>query len=250
MNFDLISGKECKRRTVLLYSGGMDSYIISKLERFDTLLFIDSKSKYSHIEREFLKKQHIKNLIIDERLDLSDVEYKSAMVPLRNLFFVAIGSYYGDRIVLGATSGDRSFDKDLTFASKLQDLLSYVYNKSWWSDGREINVDLRYKEYTKKRLIDEYVEKGFSIGDLVEKSFSCYSPIDNHSCGTCKPCTRKWLNLLPYENTKMTFHHNPEEYWKEKIKDIKKNLGDKILSRGKEDEEAVEIWEKYKGGEV
>ena len=72
---------------------------------------------------------------IDDRLDLSDVEFESAIVPLRNLFFVMIASYYGDRIVLGATAGDRSTDKDLNFAKKTSDLLSYIYQKSWWCEG-------------------------------------------------------------------------------------------------------------------
>lgn len=232
-------------KSVLLYSGGMDSYIISQLENFDTILYIDSKSKYSKIEIEFLKEQGL-NVVIDERLNLSDVEMESALVPLRNLFFVMIASYYGDRIVLGATAGDRSSDKDETFAKLTSELLSYIYKPSWWSEGREIFIDLKYKTFTKKQLLESYIINKGSVEDLATKSFSCYHPTDtNKPCGVCKPCVRKWLTLLPH-GYDMSIHYegNPrsvvtEEY----IKTLEKNLGT-VLSRGEEDKETIEI---YKG---
>lgn len=232
-------------RSVLLYSGGMDSFIISKLEKFDTILYIDSKSKYAAIEIEFLKKQGL-NVVIDDRLDLSDVEFASAIVPLRNLFFVMIASYYGDRIVLGATAGDRSTDKDMTFAAKTSDLLSYIYQKSWWCEGRQIFVDLKYKAYTKKDLLDEYVRAGYLIDDLAEKSFSCYHPtIDGRACGVCKPCVRKWLTLLEYDvDISPKFAGDPRTVVNaEYIQKLESNLGT-ILSRGEEDRETISIYKR------
>lgn len=249
MDLDLIAGKKPNKR-VLLYSGGMDSYIIHKLEDFDTVLYIDSNSKYSKIERSFLESQDIKNLVIDDRLDLGNIEFESAIVPLRNLFFTMIGSFYGDEIVLGATSGDRSFDKDINFSDKSSDLLSYIYGESWWCDQRNINVNLKYKSWTKKQLIDEYVKRGFDVNDLVTKSFSCYNPVNECACGKCKPCVRKWISLLPYKNTSEYFDFNPEHYWAENIEKIKANIGDKILSRGDEDRETIEIWDNYIKGKA
>ena len=245
MNHEDIAKQTNKK--VLLYSGGMDSYIISKLEHFDTLLYINSKSKYSAIEIEFLKKQNIPNLIIDNRLDLSDVEFDSAMVPLRNLYFAMIATYYGDEIVLGATQGDRSTDKDLNFSGKTMDLLNYIYQKSWWCSGRNINLNLKYKNFTKLDLVKQYVEKGESIKSLVEDSFSCYTPINGKQCGTCKPCTRKWITLLPWEDTKDLYNTDPRLYWQnpELIATIEANLNDKIKTRGREDQEILDIFKKY-----
>lgn len=260
MNFDTIT--KATGKSVLLYSGGMDSYIISKLETFDTLLYVNSKSKYATIEIEFLKKQGL-NVIIDERLDLSDLEMDSAMVPLRNLYFVMIASYYGDRIVLGATAGDRSTDKDFIFAEKTSDLLSHIYQKSWWCEGRKIFVDLRYKAYTKKDLLDEYVAKGFSLDELANNSFSCYHPVEPVllmgtpglpfplrfrqqalPCGVCKPCIRKWLTLLEYDiDISDQFAGDPRTVVNEEfIQKLRDNLGT-ILSRGKEDEETILVYE-------
>ncbi len=64
-------------KKVLLCSAGMDSYIINKLEKPDVCLFIDTKSNYSGIEKEWMirNKEHYNNLVImDNVLDLSMVE--------------------------------------------------------------------------------------------------------------------------------------------------------------------------------
>jgi len=231
-------------RKVLLYSGGMDSYIISKLEKFDTLLYIHTGSKYADLEVEFLKKQGIE-VEIDRRLDLSDVEMKSALVPLRNLFLAMIGTYYGDEIILGATAGDRSTDKDLEFAEKTSNLLSRIYSNSWWSEGRDININLKYKDWTKKQLVDEYLKLGYDLDDLVEKSMSCYTPVNEKQCGKCKPCVRKWLFMLPYKDTSYMYDTNPRDFYTEEyIKEIRDRVGTK-LSRGQEDTETLEIYDKY-----
>ena len=236
-------GKKNNRK-VLLYSGGMDSYIISKLEDFDVLLYVNSKSKYADLEIDFLKKQGI-DVVIDDRLDLSDVEMKSALVPLRNLFFVMIATYYGDEIVLGATSGDRSFDKDEAFAEKASDLLKHIYAESWWSEGRDININLKYKNWTKKQLVEEYLKRGYSIDDLVEKSMSCYTPVNGKQCGKCKPCVRKWLFMLPYKDTSYMYDSNPRDFYTDElIQEIRDRQGTK-LSRGEEDEETLEIYDKF-----
>ena len=90
-------------KKVLLCSSGMDSYIIDKLEKPDICLFIDSKSNYSSIEKQWMieNKEHYNNLVIlDDVLDLSMVELDNFIVPLRNLFFVAYGTYFGDEIIL------------------------------------------------------------------------------------------------------------------------------------------------------
>ena len=236
-------------KRVLLYSGGMDSFIISRIEEFDTLLYVDIGSKYSKIETQFIKKYN-PEVIIDKRLDLSDMELDNSIVPLRNLFFAMIGTYYGDNITLGATSGDRSFDKDETFGNKASDILSYIYGQSWWNEGRKIEIDLKYKKYTKTELLKQYIEKGNSIDDLVNKSFSCYFPVKSGKtskpCGVCKPCLRKWIHLLPYIDIRNTFETDPYEAGLALINKTKLNI-DTPLSRGKEDYELVKNWESHFG---
>ena len=49
-NYESIRGKK-----VLLFSAGMDSYMINQLEEPDVLLFINNKSAYADIEEKFLR---------------------------------------------------------------------------------------------------------------------------------------------------------------------------------------------------
>lgn len=241
-DYEISTGK-----TVLLYSGGLDSFIISKLQNFDTLLYINIGSRYSQIEMKYIKKQNLPNLIIDNRLNLGDVEDPNHfLVPARNLFFATIASFYGDKITMGALSGDRSSDKDEKFADLTSGLLQHIYKQSWWCEERKVEILLPYKNYTKSQLIAEYLNKSLNINDLVHGSFSCYSPThDGKPCGTCKPCLRKWMSLRPYRNTKDLFAQNPELIWKDKVVEIKKNIGDPILSRGQEDIETLKTWETF-----
>lgn len=242
---DLENIRKKNHKKVLLYSGGMDSYIISKLEYYDVLLYIDSNSRYSRIERDFLEKQNLEKLVIDTRLDLRDVEYSSSLVPLRNLYFVSIATYYGDRIVLGATKFDRSSDKDLTFAKRMEELLNHIYKKSWWCEGRDIKVSLKYKQYTKRDLLKMYICRGLNPYDLAEKSFSCYTPIGSQPCLNCKSCTRKIIHLSEYMNVNEYYKTNFKELYKNKINEIEKNMDNPILSRGQEDRDTLELYRKY-----
>ena len=228
-------------KKVLLCSAGMDSYIIDKLEKPDVCLFIDTKSNYSGVEKEWMikNKEHYNNLVIlDNVLDLSMVELDNFIVPVRNLFLGALGTYFGDEIILGATYGDRSTDKDYTFQGMMNGVLNYVYGKAHWCEGRNINFNLKYKEWTKEDLIKEFIRQGHSVEELVNYSFSCYTPDeDGHACGKCKPCTRKFLSILGATGIDISsyYKNSPREYFDDET--IKKWLDDfkiEINRRGRE----------------
>jgi len=228
-------------KKVLLCSAGMDSYIINKLEKPDVCLFIDTKSNYSGIEKEWMirNKEHYNNLVImDNVLDLSMVELDNFIVPVRNLFLAALGTYYGDEIILGATYGDRSTDKDYTFQGMMNGVLNYIYGKTHWCEGRNINFNLKYKEWTKEDLIKEFMRQGGKVEELVQNSFSCYTPDkDGEPCGKCKPCTRKFLSILGATGVDISqyYKNSPREYFDDET--IKQWLDDfkiEVNRRGRE----------------
>ena len=125
-------------KKVLLYSGGMDSWLISHLWKPDVKLYIDTGSSYAAEERRRLPPD-----ITIEHLDLNRFERADKIIPLRNLFFVMLASYYGDKICLGATYGDRVLDKSVIFAQKASGLLSYLYQPQHWTEGRRISVGVQ-----------------------------------------------------------------------------------------------------------
>lgn len=177
-------------KKVLLYSGGMDSWLIDKIWKPDVKLYIDMNTRYSKEEIERLPDD-----VIIEKLDLGKWEREDAIIPLRNLYLVMIAAQYGDEICLGATAGDRVLDKSFEFAEKASDLLSFLYSEQHWTKERKIKINLDFKKLTKKELISLYLEQGGDIEEAVVSSFSCYDPIDNQECWQCKPCFRKYVSF-------------------------------------------------------
>lgn len=177
---------------VLLYSGGMDSWLISQLWNPDIKLYIDTGTAYAKEE-----KRRLPSDVIVEHLDLHRFERGDKIIPLRNLYFVMLASNYGDEIMLGATYGDRVLDKSPGFAKKASDMLTYLYSPQHWIPGRKIHVSVAYKEYTKAELLNMYLEQGGNLETAFRQSFSCYEP-DSHGneCWHCKACARKAAAFL------------------------------------------------------
>lgn len=179
-------------KKVLLYSGGMDSWLISHLWKPDVKLYIDTGSSYAAEERRRLPPD-----ITIEHLDLNRFERADKIIPLRNLFFVMLASYYGDKICLGATYGDRVLDKSVIFAQKASGLLSYLYRPQHWTEGRRISVGVPFKNFTKAELLKQYLDEGGDMETAFRESFSCYEPdAQGRECWHCKPCARKAVAFL------------------------------------------------------
>ena len=272
-----IDYKAIKGKKVLLYSGGMDCYIINQLERPDVLLYINNHSNYSDIEvqklldlRDNKKAPWLRNLVIvDNFINMSDMERDDYIIPARNAYFILKAAEYGDEIIMGATSGDRSTDKDLLFAKQITDLLNHIYAFSHWcKDGRTISVNFKYKSFTKQDLITALMTervrqhprvdlaeiKEMIITELFGNSWSCYNPDHDHeSCGICKPCLRKWLAILGVTNidTSKQFVNSPREYFTpERIEEWITRELDRENNRGRESAEIIYTLKALRSGEI
>jgi 7-cyano-7-deazaguanine synthase in queuosine biosynthesis len=218
------------RPTVLLYSGGLDSYVAAYLFKPDVLLNVDLGGRYSAAESAMMhapRDQFIQRL----RLDLSTFENKENLIlPGRNAILAHVAAAYGDVIYLGATAGDRTHDKDEEFARRMNAVFGHIYAPQWWLPrGRNVEVELPIKRYTKRGLVSAYLDSRGDPAKLVSETFSCYAPspdmtyqadLDRRAreaaergegfasdmksatyarwlpCGRCKPCIRKWIALV------------------------------------------------------
>ena len=188
----ITKGKEQVRgKSVLLYSGGMDSLMIDYLLKPDVLLNISMNSAYDTRERESFPDKEIK--FLDDVIDLGIYERDDAIVPNRNAHLVLLASHYGETIWLGSVSGDRSFDKDEIFYNHMETLLNHMWQKQHWTEERRFTVSSPFKDRTKTDLVDEYLIKGGTAEELLQ-SYSCYEGEEKH-CGHCKACFRKWVAL-------------------------------------------------------
>lgn len=186
---------EYLRKKVLLFSGGLDSYILSKIDKFDTLLFLNTGCK--SIEGEQTKIKKINNVKILDLSFLANFELENKIIPFRNYFFVLAAAQYGQDIYLASTRGDTTKDKDKQFALLFEKALSY-YSKNSPAEKLnylpcDIKICLPLINLTKTEIVRKYIDSGFDIRDLQKNSISCYSPKNGMECGECRSCLRKFI---------------------------------------------------------
>lgn len=177
--------KDTFKTKVLLYSGGMDSWLIDKIWKPDRKIFVDVGTHASAEERKRLPADVI---VLDfPLLGRYEMPENNYLLPLRNVFLVLLASYYGDIICLGSEAGSRHRDNGRRFAKKITRLI----NECLLEQGRKIEVVTPYANKSKSELLAEYVKQGGDIKEAWENSFSCYSPIDGKECGNCRSCRQK-----------------------------------------------------------
>lgn len=179
--------KSFYNKKVLLYSGGMDSWLIDKLWKPDVKLFVKIGTNNNKEELKRLPKD-----VIIRELPLADQEFPEMnfYVPLRNLLLVELASYYGDIICLGAMNEPRANDNTLEFAQKTEDILNFLWK--YRHPERNIKVVLPFVDKTKSELLQMYINAGGDIEEAFSESFSCFTPTaDGKECGTCISCISK-----------------------------------------------------------
>jgi len=194
---------------VLLYSGGMDSFCLSKLYKFNKILFFITGTLDNHKELLQLYRA-IEHGVINENgveiinFPLSKYELENKIIPHRNSLFCLIASNYGNHIYIGTTIGDTTKDKDYVFKSQMEGILNYFgLDKHKNKDvGYPYQIIMPFKNLTKTQILHEYVSKGNSINDLLNYSRSCYTNADLE-CGVCRSCLRKAVAL---QNNNIDYH--------------------------------------------
>jgi len=234
-------------KTVMLFSGGMDSYAIAKLIKPDILLYCNLGLPEQMKELNAIAKMNLTGyeFIVDDRLYLRDQKLENEIVPMRNLFFAMIGAYYGSHVILGATAGDTTHDKDYEFADKTNSVLRHIFtdplkNPLTIMGSGGYTLSLPYKDKTKSQIVKEYIKEKHSIKDLIN-SRSCYNH-EELECGVCRSCVRKFVAFgVNGIDTHSHFEINPKNALLHAI-DYSKSKG-----RKEEVEEMIYVWRKLGG---
>lgn len=182
------------KKWVLMYSGGLDSYIAywflkRELEIDPLLVYVDLNHRYKDYELLAIRetKKYMKNprIIYEQRLVMGDLEYENAYIPMRNSFLAHIGALHGDVIVITAQKGEMDLpDRSIEFYNKISELLSLL-------NERQIRVTPLFPEHTKTQIVQWYVKKGLPIEGLLA-THSCYK---KRNCGNCGACFRRWVSF-------------------------------------------------------
>ena len=185
-------------KSVLLFSGGMDSFILNYLYKPDILLYIKTGCKYERKELNLID-SYIRTFNLEDKFIVVDFsflqnyELDNAHIPLRNLLFLEVASFYGNIIYLGALKGETSKDKSKKFRRMTQSIISYCWDdKLGLGTKKKIRVIFPFKDKTKADILKLYLDEGGSEADIIKYTVSCYSP-DYYLCGRCMSCFRRWV---------------------------------------------------------
>lgn len=233
-------------KKVLLYSGGLDSWLINQIWQPDILIYIDMQTEYSEIEKSRLPE----NIKI-ATLPLAQFSLENSIIPLRNLYLYAMAcnmtGFDDVEICLGALNGDRVNDKTQIFADKLNDLMKYLYAEQQSQPGKMVKISMPFKQYSKRELLEQYLKMGGSLEKAYNETFSCYHPDnDNKPCLACKACFRK---VIPFIVAGMNFTKDQRRKIQDfMIKTVLSDMDDYIKDKGKEGDdchraiEIIKIW--------
>lgn len=211
---------------ILLFSGGLDSYIAWHYLSKPQTVYFSIKHRYDAIEQEVIK-QLIPTTFIDNSLYLGDQEKKDAFIPFRNIYLMMMATKYSSKIYLGGVKEDRISDNTEESFLELSEFLSKY-------SGRKIEVLSPFRHLMKWEIVKWYLDNNLSLGYLYN-TVSCYSG-KTLFCGGCKSCFRKWVafvkNKLPIsfsnDNLKQEYKLNAKKsiYSNERNKLILELLGD------------------------
>lgn len=195
----MTSGGGPNGRSVALYSGGLDSWIIAHFYKPDVLLYVDLGSRYTAAERRDLAAPPgLEDRIATAPLHLGWWERGDAVIPGRNAHLVLTAAHYGDTIFIGSTGEDPGADNTSLFRGRMNALLACLYGagQAWLPEGRLVTVRAPFEAMTKAAMVSVYLRDGGDPAPLVETSLSCYDPRRRshgarRHCGRCNACHRK-----------------------------------------------------------
>lgn len=228
-----------KNKKILLFSGGLDSFIAWHYLDHPVTLFINAGQSYVQKESEtvkyFSQKYENMKLKVDNSLDLSQWEEKNYYIPYRNVFFSMVGSLYAPRVYLIGIQGD-SVDDNNPIATKLMSKFFMNFNY----DKKVVITSPFYKK-SKSQIVQWYLKKKLPVEDLL-RTRSCYDKDSYGQCGKCASCFRRWV-ALENNDIKEDYDSPPWEWIEVKnyIKKMKLGLYDK-----KRTEETFNALKKYK----
>lgn len=191
---------------ILLYSGGLDSYIAWHFLNKPQTIYYPLRHRYQNFEVRAIWKT-IPNTILDYSLELGEWEEKDANIPMRNALMLMMASFYSSRICLVVQKGEMSIpDRSPEFFSKISGWISFLRN------GEPIDIFTPFSQMTKTQMVKWYLDNNLSVVDLL-KTRSCFS-LEPSPCGACGACFRRWVafknngieesmssNILEWEGT-------------------------------------------------
>lgn len=169
--------------TVILLSGGMDSFISRRLfYPKATPVFVDTGSRYTEHDLACAVQQE-PNLSVLHMPRLR--EWANGVVPHRNALLLAYvaNRYAAEHVVVSAPRGELIWDQQPAFHRAMNKVLR----------GTSIVNPLRH--LTKTQAVELALLRGVDPVEMVNFTRSCYSD-QAQQCGQCPACVKRWISLV------------------------------------------------------
>ena len=204
-----------KFRHVVLYSGGLDSFL--------TLQYIRKGVSPKHLETVFFWLGHCygeqelyhaaathPEMVIDNSLEsLGGLSDESAFIPARNAHLVLGALKYFPRMS-PETAGERGIvwltvqkdemsleDRSISFLDRMSSLAT-------WLSQRVVTVATPWADCDKTDMVRWYLDNNGSV-DALTSTWSCYVGRGDMHCGDCPACIRRYIAF--------SLNHVSENYW-------------------------------------
>jgi 7-cyano-7-deazaguanine synthase len=171
---------------ILLFSGGVDSYIAWHYLKKPQTVYFNLQTRYSHKEL-----VHVRNLIpstiIEDCLDMSSREVEeTAYVPFRNLHLALLAAHHAETVVIAGLKDDKVSDKNERAFQIMSETMNHL------DPGKKFRVVSPFWNKTKEQIIQWYIKTYQGDIDSLKGTLSCYSEELLPFCGKCAACFRKW----------------------------------------------------------
>ena len=191
---------------VLLYSGGIDSYIAyyyakSKYKNIK-LIFVNYGQTYAKQEYDFIKNQDLDVEYVDitsyTNIETPPTNNYGEIFPGRNWILATIASDYINKrgeiwmVAIGGEVKEKWGDKSEYFFREGSKILSERTNKN-------ITITSPFKNKTKGQIVKWYLENGLDKNKLID-TVSCHDIDENNlPCGKCMGCAHRTVGFI-YNN--------------------------------------------------
>jgi len=195
-----------KKKITILYSGGLDSFIMKKLAEsngYETkLIHFDIGQGYSKKEDDAIKNSgyDVEVRKVDwlrPQQELSGKQENNSgniFIPGRNLVLstLAASITLADEIWMGGLKGEDhagATDKNKTFIDKTNDTWSYVYSP--FDTVPKLVFPLVDQNWGKFEAVKWLYENGHATKEEILNTSSCLSDSESKNCGHCVVCARR-----------------------------------------------------------
>ena len=200
------------RKSVILFSGGMDSFCLVAKAKPDVLVFIDTGGGYNAQEKSLFEQKTRSfyenkfpgmEMLVIPIPSVVDWELPNKVVPFRNHLFSLVDAQYGNDIYIGNTPYETTLmecnDKDIVFQRIVELSLNYFAlsaNATRFPSPYVLHQP--YFDKTKTEIVRDYLLTGGTIQEILSYTLSCRDDDDTSTfgCGVCSTCIRRNVALI------------------------------------------------------